>query len=236
MKFLQAILRTLFYVVVGGVISIVGAAFFFMNWEPDLDDFPVRGIDVSHHQGTIDWTKVADDNVAFAYIKASEGGDFKDSAFAKNWAAAGAAGLERGGYHFFSLCKPGREQAENFLSVLPEAPDMLAPMVDLEFTGNCARRPPVEEVLREVSDFANTVEAVVGKQVLFYAPEDFYRTYLKGQGLNRRLWTRSIWHSPAYSQDWTIWQFHNRGSVDGISGDVDLNVLNSELTLDALKS
>ena len=59
MNFLQAVLRTLFYVAVGGVISIVGAAFFFMNWEPDRNQYTIRGIDISHHQGDIDWAQVA---------------------------------------------------------------------------------------------------------------------------------------------------------------------------------
>ena len=235
MKFLQAVLRTLFYTVVGGVISIVGAAYFFMNWEPDPDEYPVRGIDVSHHSGDIDWRQVAADDVAFVYMKASEGGDFKDSAFARNWSGAGSAGLARGAYHFFSLCQPGRKQADNFLAVLPQDSSMLAPMVDLEFTGNCARRPPVEEVLREVSEFTAIVEKATGKQVVFYAPEDFYHQYLKGNGLNRRLWARSLWHSPAYGSKWVLWQYHDRGTVKGIAGDVDLNVLHKETNLDGLR-
>ncbi|WP_428644927.1 glycoside hydrolase family 25 protein [Roseibium sp.] len=236
MNFLQAALRTLFYVVVGAVISIVGAAFFFMNWEPDRGEYPTRGIDVSHHQGDIDWNAVAGDDVAFVYMKASEGVDFKDGAFVRNWSGAGSAGLARGAYHYFSLCQTGRKQAENFLSVLPEDTSMLAPMLDLEFDGNCARRPSVEEVLREISDFTALVEQARGKQVIFYSPEAFYLAYLKGQGLNRPLWARSIWHSPSYAQGWVGWQYHDRGTVKGISGNVDLNVLHGETSLDALKS
>ncbi|MCV0428131.1 MAG: glycoside hydrolase family 25 protein [Roseibium sp.] len=235
MKFLQATLRTLFYIVVGGVISIVGAAFFFMNWEPDRDDFPIRGIDVSHHLGEIDWAQVAGDDVSFAYMKASEGKDFRDSAFARNWAGAGSEGVQRGAYHYFSLCSPGLDQARNFLSVLPEDPGMLAPALDLEFLGNCDRRPAVEELLQEVSDFAALVERERGKQVILYAPEEFYLSYLKGQGLNRRFWARSIWHSPAYVTNWSLWQYQDSGSVKGIEGNVDLNVLASGMTLDSLR-
>jgi len=236
MNFLQAIFRTLFYVVVGGVISIAGAAYFFMNWEPDRDEFPIRGIDVSHHLGDIDWDKVAGDDVAFAYMKASEGGDFRDGAFARNWAGAGAAGVARGAYHYFSLCKPGREQAVNFLSVLPNDQGMLAPVLDLEFTDGCTKRPPVADVQREISEFVKLVEQSVAKKVIFYAPEEFYRSYLKDQGLNRRLWTRSIWHSPSYTKDWFLWQYQDRGMIEGITGNVDLNVLNGEISVNDLKS
>ncbi|GAA0771840.1 lysozyme [Roseibium denhamense] len=236
MRFLQALLRLLFYVAVGCVIAIGGAAYFFMTWEPDRDDFPIRGIDVSHHQGLIEWDQVAGDDVAFAYIKASEGGDFKDSAFERNWSSAGSAGLARGAYHFFSLCKDGVSQARNFIDQLPDDADMLAPAVDLEFEGNCPRRPAVAEVLQEISQFTALVEQATGKRVVFYAPEDFYAQYLKGQGLNRRLWVRSIWHSPVYTDQWVLWQYHQRGTVKGITGDVDLNVLEGELSIVDLKS
>ncbi len=236
MKFLHAVLRVLFYIAVGGVISIAGAAFFFMNWEPDRDDYRLRGIDVSHHQNDIDWTLVASDDVAFAYIKASEGGDFKDGAFGRNWEGAKASGIPAGAYHYFSLCKDGASQARNFLSVLPDEPNMLAPMLDLEFEGNCARRPPVGEVLQEISAFVAAVEPAIGKRVMFYAPEEFYRAYLKGRGLNRKLWVRSIWHAPSYASEWVLWQYHQRGTVNGISGNVDLNVLNEKFSLDEIKS
>ncbi|WP_420414770.1 GH25 family lysozyme [Roseibium sp.] len=235
MKFLQAVLRTLFYIAVGGVISIAGAAFFFMNWEPDRDDYILRGVDVSHHQKDIDWQAVAGNDVSFAYIKASEGGDFKDSAFKRNWEGAKSAGLARGAYHYFSLCKDGAAQARNFLSVLPDDPDMLAPMLDLEFEGNCARRPTVGEMLKEISDFVAAVEPATGKRVIFYAPEEFYKTYLKDRGLNRRLWVRSIWHAPSYAKEWVLWQYHQRGTVSGISGNADLNVLQKGLELNDLK-
>ncbi|TYC56291.1 lysozyme [Rhodobacterales bacterium] len=234
MNVLQAVLRALFYVAIGGVISIIGAAVFFMSWEPDRHEFPIRGIDVSHHQGEIDWGAVAQDDVAFAYIKASEGAGFRDGAFARNWAGAGTAGLARGAYHYFSLCKPGAVQAENFLTVLPRDASMLAPMVDLEMPEDCDPASP-EDVLHEISDFTARVEQVSGKQVIFYAPESFYRTYLEGQGLNRRLWTRSIWRTPAYASDWTLWQYHDRGTVKGISGNVDLNVLGPGEALDGLR-
>lgn len=235
MNFLQAILRTLFYVVVGGVISIVGAAFFFMNWEPDRDDYPLRGIDISHHQGDIDWTQVAGDDVSFVYMKASQGEGFKDPAFASNWTGAVAAGLPRGAYHYFNLCKAGAAQASNFLKVLPDDPDMLAPMVDLEVAEDCSDRLSVDDVLQEVSQFAAIVEQKVGKRVVFYAPEDFYLAYLKGRGLNRQLWVRSIWHSPSYAKDWLVWQYHDKGAVKGIAGNVDLNVLNEEIQIKDLK-
>ncbi|RVB51021.1 GH25 family lysozyme, partial [Mesorhizobium sp. M7A.F.Ca.CA.001.06.1.1] len=52
-----------------------GGYIYFRAFSPDRDKYPLRGIDVSHHQGRIDWPRVAADDVAFAVIKATEGGD-----------------------------------------------------------------------------------------------------------------------------------------------------------------
>ena len=66
------------------------------NWRPPLEDGERYGIDVSAHQNVIDWRQVANDDIAFAYIKATEGGDFTDDRFAQNWRGAQEAGLDRG--------------------------------------------------------------------------------------------------------------------------------------------
>lgn len=78
--------------------------------------FPVHGIDVSRHNGAIDWPRVADAGVAFAWIKASEGGDVRDPRFTENVTGASAAGLRVGAYHFFTFCRPAADQARQFLA------------------------------------------------------------------------------------------------------------------------
>ncbi len=66
------------------LLTLVAAAgwLWFQSWAPSRDKFPTQGIDVSHHQGEIDWKAAFASGVDFAYIKASEGGDFHDPAFA----------------------------------------------------------------------------------------------------------------------------------------------------------
>ena len=96
---------------------------------------------------------VAADGVDFAYIKATEGGDFHDTRFAKNWTGAGAAGTVRGAYHFFTLCRSGTVQAANFIAIVPPAPGMLPPVVDLECVGNCSARPAKAELMTELKDW-----------------------------------------------------------------------------------
>lgn len=111
-------------IIIGAAIAVVAiaivAGIYILTYRPDASRYPVRGVDVSHHQGKIDWSKVAGDNVAFAYMKATEGGDWKDRKFLENWKAAREAGIATGAYHFFTLCRPGKDQAENFLATLPK--------------------------------------------------------------------------------------------------------------------
>jgi hypothetical protein len=95
--------------VVAAALILFGLCFFgiWIPNEPAEAKYPIRGIDVSHHQRDIKWDAVKDSGIGFAYIKATEGADFKDKKFQENWAHANAAGIARGAYHFFTLGTPG---------------------------------------------------------------------------------------------------------------------------------
>jgi lysozyme len=200
-----------------------GGIVYFRGFSPDRARFPVRGIDVSHHQGKIDWRRVAADDVAFAMIKATEGGDYVDSAFAANLRDARAAGLAVGAYHFFTFCRPGGDQARNFLSVMPRDLPLLPPVIDIEFAGNCPRRPTAEQLNAELAAFLAPVEAAFGKPAILYLTDEAADAY-SGYIVARPLWLRSLLLEP-HSDGWVYWQYHDKGRVDGIEGDVDLNVL-----------
>jgi lysozyme len=218
--------RALKAIVVSGAVivaAVAGAWLYFVNYSPDRARYPVRGLDVSHHQGDIDWAQVAADDVSFAFIKATEGGDFVDSDFAKNLADARAADVAVGAYHFFTLCRPGVEQAANFLATVPLDLPLLPPAVDLEYEGNCSARPSSDEVRKELDAFLAPVEAAFGKQAIFYVTYQFYNDHIAALP-ERPLWVRWIAWQPNHD-DWLLWQYHDRGRVDGIAGDVDLNVL-----------
>src|SRR5262245_21030770 len=103
--------------------------------------YNVIGVDVSNHQGDINWPALARNHVAFAYIKATEGGDFRDKRFQLNWEGAKRAGLVRGAYHFFKQCRSGAEQAKNFIATVPREHGALPPVIDAEHMGPCPHRP-----------------------------------------------------------------------------------------------
>ncbi|TPI56703.1 MULTISPECIES: GH25 family lysozyme [unclassified Mesorhizobium] len=205
------------------MLMVAGGFFYFHAFSPDRGKYPVRGIDVSHHQGRIDWRRVAAADVAFAVIKATEGGDHVDDAFATNLREARAAGLAVGAYHFFTFCRPGADQAKNFIAVVPHDQPLLPPVVDIEFGGNCPQRPSPEQLDTELQAFLGPVEAAFGKKAIIYLTDDAATAYA-GQIAARPLWLRSLLLEPG-RDDWVYWQYHNRGRVEGIVGDVDLNVL-----------
>lgn len=88
---------------------------------PSRTRYPVRGVDVSHYQGEIDWVVLGQQDIDFAYIKATEGSFHIDEKFSQNWSGAALSGLAVGAYHFsaltaaektswrisFSVCPPG---------------------------------------------------------------------------------------------------------------------------------
>lgn len=200
------------------------------NYRPNLQAGERYGVDVSNHQGEIDWERVAADNMEFAYIKATEGGDFVDDWFERNWEGAEDAGLDRGAYHFFTLCRAGEEQAANFLEVVPRDPDTLPPVVDLELAGNCTDRPDPEWVRRELGAFLNAVESVTGQTVALYVGDDFEGEYHLRDELNRPIWHRRVLIRPDVD-GWWIWQVHGHASVDGIDGGADLNIMRGDRSI-----
>lgn len=195
---------------------------------PDKSAYPIRGIDISHHQDVIDWDILTRSDLDFVFIKATEGGDHKDTKFQKNWERAGDIGLVRGAYHFFTFCKPGLEQALNFIQSVPVEKNTLPPAIDLEFSGNCQARPSKQEILYEINVFSKLVEQRYGKTPIIYTTNDSYVAFLEGEDLGYPIWIRGIYSEPMLRDGakWDFWQYTHRGRLHGIDGFVDLNVYN----------
>jgi lysozyme len=188
--------------------------------------FPVHGIDVSHHQGPIDWAAVRQDGVAFAYMKATEGEDWRDPRFEENWRGAGAAGIPRGAYHFFTFCTPGALQADNFLAALRSSGGELPPVADVEFTGNCTRWESISRIREELATFLSRVEAGAGRRPILYLTRTSHARIIAGHFPDHELWVRHVVLVPSQRRygRWLFWQFAHDGQIDGITRPVDLNV------------
>lgn len=190
---------------------------------PSRAGFPVRGVDVSHYQGRVEWARVRAAGYDFAYLKASEGGTFVDSAYARNRDQARRAGLVTGPYHFFTLCAGAAAQAANLLAVQPpDSARSLPPAVDLEFGGNCGDRPPADSVRARVGRFLAVVDSAYGRPAVLYVTAEFYQTYLRGAA-GHPLWVRNVFRRPRYGGEWMLWQYAATARVPGIRGRADLD-------------
>jgi lysozyme len=201
-------------------------AFWVPNYRPSLRGGESYGLDVSRHQGNVDWQKVHDDDIEFVYLKATEGGDYVDKMYQSNTTEATQAGLKVGAYHFFTFCRSGADQAANFLRVAPPRDDALSPALDIEYKGNCKKRPSRDDLLREVQSFVSIVEKAWHRPLITYVLYDTEHDYKIEQAFDRRRWQRKLFRRPTNTK-WQVWQVSFRAKVEGISGAVDLNVASS---------
>lgn len=186
--------------------------------------YPVAGIDVSKHNGDIDFEQVSDDDYQFVFIKASEGKTYKDDAFERNYEQAHEAGLKVGAYHFFRKNRTAREQADNLLAAIRGKHLDLPLVIDLEDDwGNGAtvsRQTAIDRVMEMIDILAGK-----GYRVMIYTNLDGYEKYYKDLLGDHDLWLCSFTspdllpHLPHVIQ-----QFSHEGTVSGIDGNVDLNV------------
>ncbi len=192
------------------------------NYRPGLESGEVFGIDVSHHQGPIDWPAVADSEAEFVYIKATEGMDWIDPRFEENWRASSATDLLIGPYHFFTFCSPGREQADHFISIVDFDSADLPPAVDLEIAGNCTTLPSRGEMKTELSTFVELVEQAAGRELVFNVGAEFVEVYQPFEWFDRPEWALNFLRRPG--EPLPIWQLGGVYWVEGVDGRVDLNV------------
>lgn len=217
----------LLIVIVGfiGIRYVYNSGYIRLNY-PSSELYPVHGIDVSHHQRKIDWEKLDKQQVQFAFIKATEGGDFKDTLFVENWRQAKSLNIAVGAYHFFTFCKNGELQALNFIESVPKDSTNLPPIIDLEFSGNCSKKNYREDIIHEIDLYIKTIEAHYGKKVIIYTTWEFYKKYLTQNFTNNPIWIRDILTTPRLdnNREWLFWQYTNKGELEGIESLVDLNV------------
>ncbi|WP_022765978.1 GH25 family lysozyme [Butyrivibrio sp. XPD2006] len=195
---------------------------------PSRSKYPVRGVDVSHHQGEVDWDKLSKEDISFAFIKATEGSQYKDEQFDRNWGKAAATELRIGAYHFFSLDSSGADQAENFCNTVEAVKDMLPPVVDVEPYGNYQDPGQLdkEKMMAELGDFLIGVESYYGLKPIIYTTEEWLPV-LEEKFSDYDLWIRNVYGKPDPATNWTFWQYSNRHVLSGYSGTeryIDMNV------------
>lgn len=218
---------TPFLGVAGLAMIAVLAYLFIMPHRPaSAEQYPVKGFDVSHHQKNIQWHKISPKHYQFVYLKATEGGDFKDTKFQENWLKAREQGLLVGAYHFYRLCRDGKIQAQNFIDSVPNKADALPPAIDLEYDSKCINTYSKEQMLQEIQYMHDRLYHHYGKQPIFYVSKSFYNIVLAGEFKKIPLWVREYKGKPDLKDQpkWLFWQHTSQGKILGIPTTVDLNV------------
>jgi lysozyme len=193
----------------------------------------LKGIDVSHYDGTIDWAAYAASGRPFAIAKATEGVTFTDPQFATNWAGMKSAGLVRGAYHFFHPRDDGAQQARFFLSKTGAlGPGDLPPILDWEATDSVSNAA----AWQSAQDFVDAVKAQTGLTTIVYSSARFLGTI----GNPTQFSALPLWDAqynvtcPNIPAAWTTWAFWQTtgtaAGVPGTNGAVDANLFNGDLT------
>ncbi len=225
-------MKVLLLVAVAIAAVIFSVPWFYEHFELAAWNYAVKGVDVSHYQGEIDWRKLREGGVRFAYIKATEGAKLRDARFEENWRRSRDAGILRGAYHFFSMCKPGAEQAANFIAAVPAQAESLPHALDAEQMEPCPNGKGVANPVAEIGAFLDAAEKRFGRRPLIYTTREFFEAHFHGGRLAARLakerfWLRSLHRTPRFgNRGWTLWQYHHRGRRSGVRGPVDLNAFN----------
>ena len=188
------------------------------------------GIDVSHHQGSIDWTKVAAAGIDFVYVKATEGATYTDPRFHYNMKNAIGVGLKVGAYHYFRMTSGAREQFENFRKAVKGYKFALVPMIDVETSDN----RPVRQLQDSLDVFIRLVKQEYGCPPMIYGTQRSYNTYCAPKYNRYHLYIgRYGENAPVIKGDgtYTIWQYTESGRVNGIPKPVDKCRFNSKYTV-----
>jgi lysozyme len=194
--------------------------------------YPVHGTDVAKYQGDVNWRRLKANGIAFAFIKATEGGDRVDDFFAQNWKQARASGIPRGAYHFYYFCTPAIEQAAWFIRNVPKERGALPPVADVEWnpaSPTCTHHPPATVVRQEMKIFLEALARHYGKEPIVYTTVDFFYDNDLSRLKGYRFWLRSVAGHPGdkfAGHPWLFWQYTGTGILPGIKGDADINVFN----------
>ncbi|PZE16985.1 hypothetical protein DNU06_09550 [Putridiphycobacter roseus] len=185
----------------------------------------ILGIDVSHHQGEIDWDmalgmRIANDSIQFVYLKATEGSDFKDRHYDKNRRILDQKKVKVGAYHFFIPTSPVLDQVNFFSQIV--AKTSLKPVLDVEISKGASKEACVDSVTK----FLNLYTAMKGVRPIIYTNESFYNDVFKNSSLKTELfWIANFKTIPKsfVNSNTLLWQFSEKGTINGIREKVDLN-------------
>ena len=200
----------------------------------EAEKYEVRGVDVSEYQGEVDWDRIKDQGISFAFIKATEGSKSKDEYFDRNFEKLKNMDMLLGVYHFFSFETEGEEQAQNYINTVGHIENddsIFIPIIDIEYYSYYKKAKPYKEwIIEELQTMLDDLENTYRIKPMIYTTMGFYDDYINGNFSDYDIWIRDIVTKPNLeNRDWRFWQYTGKGRLDGYSGEekfIDLNVFN----------
>ena len=179
----------------------------------------MKGIDISSYQGVIiDFKKVKDSGVEVVYIKATEGVTFDSPGFGLQYAQARATGLKIGFYHYMRANDPIAE-AKHFIKATEGMSVDCKYAIDIEqMEGQTVAK--VSENVRKFADYMISQD----KEVCIYTGDSFYANNLNSIVKNIPIWIAHYGVIRPNIDNYVGFQYSSKGSIDGILGNVDLNI------------
>jgi lysozyme len=189
----------------------------------------IQGVDVSKYQGSIDWGQVAQNGIAFAFVRVSDGANSVDSRFADNWSGTLNANIPRGAYQFFRASQDPDDQADLLIKTLQQQGlGELPPVMDIEITDGQSN----DTVRSNAVEWLERVAQAVGVRPIVYLPPAM-APVLQNALAEYPLWIANYGAScprvPTAWNSWSFWQNNEKGSVPGINGDVDTDLFNGTM-------
>lgn len=197
------------------------------------ESFSISGIDVSHHQGHIDWNKVISDSINFVFIKSTQGCYFKDHKFKYNSQSASGVGIKVGAYHYYEFGTDPHCQFDNFIKHTPKEILDLPPVLDLEYCSNEKLRNPhnKNKFLSDIKILNKLMTQHYGVEPIFYTAPDFYLNLIKNNFTNK-IWICYLEDKEVSflkPEDWNFRQYSFWGRIKGIPVLVDLDFFKGDL-------
>jgi len=213
------------------------------------------GIDVSAYQPNTDWNRVMNANfhgrkVEFVFIKATEGIGFTSSTYMKDSKAVSQYSQVKvkGAYHFFRTSSSGKAQAEYMMSILEKDPyfNKATDYYVIDTEANSSPTWGKQDFAANVNMFIDTMQAAGYQNPIIYTTYYFWNDNVGQSG--DKIWNRAKlwlarygvndgeipqgdkWYTliPSGATKAHIWQFTDKGRVDGTSGDVDMDLIRSD--------
>lgn len=192
--------------------------------------YEIRGIDISHYQGDIDWDQLQNAMIEkcpirFIVMKATEGSSKIDPSFKYNFKQALEYGYIRGAYHFWSNHSSARQQAYFFLNNVPLESGDLPPVLDVEHK---PKDKSVEDFQQDILTWLHIVEDRYHVKPIIYTYYKFKKQYLDTPVFDDYpYWIAHYYVDKIeYQGEWKFWQHTDAGKLPGIKGYVDFNIYN----------